>query len=397
MPADFQNVLEPGGGDQGRAWRGGVCRHGVGGDRGAVHQGGDLCQWKNQRLAAAIFKSLGQPARGVIRRCRRLDRVGGAALLVQDLQIGEGATDIDGDADGAGDETWRGFPGEVCEGLEQSGLARARSMAMARLEHVHRSRVKVATNLLWHSLRFEQPDPSDDHAKHLSRGAGRRQADARHAFSVRGSRTSRSLIGDTSGCSTMPSSRRSIRCWTCSCCITWPGPAQCANLPLDDQAGPGRPGLLGAGGAWGGLQVGSVHRYPNARATWRSATASIRADSPESRRLRWALKIRRPALSGYRARRAIWRTWLPWSSRSCWRRMRRWKTSTRCWTRRVRRASTWSQWGPADYGLSRGTRRMMFSDEIRPVEELVIGKCLSNTACRPRIEIRRGGAGETLS
>jgi 2-keto-3-deoxy-L-rhamnonate aldolase RhmA len=44
------------------------------------------------------------------------------------------------------------------------------------------------------------------------------------------------------------------------------------------------------------------------------------------------------------------------------------------------------QWGPADYGLSRGDARMMFSDDIRPVEEKVIAKCIEY-GVPPRIEI----------
>jgi 2-keto-3-deoxy-L-rhamnonate aldolase RhmA len=44
------------------------------------------------------------------------------------------------------------------------------------------------------------------------------------------------------------------------------------------------------------------------------------------------------------------------------------------------------QWGPADYGLSRGSPRMMFTDEIHPVEELVIAKCIEH-GVPPRIEI----------
>ena len=44
------------------------------------------------------------------------------------------------------------------------------------------------------------------------------------------------------------------------------------------------------------------------------------------------------------------------------------------------------QWGPADYGLSRGNLRMMFTDEIRPVEEMVIAKCIEY-GVPPRVEI----------
>lgn len=45
-----------------------------------------------------------------------------------------------------------------------------------------------------------------------------------------------------------------------------------------------------------------------------------------------------------------------------------------------------AQWGPADYGLSRGNPRMMYEDEIRPIEEMVIAKCIEYDV-PPRIEI----------
>jgi 2-keto-3-deoxy-L-rhamnonate aldolase RhmA len=45
-----------------------------------------------------------------------------------------------------------------------------------------------------------------------------------------------------------------------------------------------------------------------------------------------------------------------------------------------------AQWGPADYGLSRGNPRLMYEDEIRPIEEKVIAKCIEY-GVPPRIEI----------
>jgi len=44
------------------------------------------------------------------------------------------------------------------------------------------------------------------------------------------------------------------------------------------------------------------------------------------------------------------------------------------------------QWGPADYGLSLGDPKIMFTDAIRSVEELVITKCIEHGVA-PRIEI----------
>lgn len=45
-----------------------------------------------------------------------------------------------------------------------------------------------------------------------------------------------------------------------------------------------------------------------------------------------------------------------------------------------------TQWGPADFGLSRGDLGLMHRPEIRPFEELVIAKCIEHGVA-PRIEI----------
>jgi len=45
-----------------------------------------------------------------------------------------------------------------------------------------------------------------------------------------------------------------------------------------------------------------------------------------------------------------------------------------------------TQWGPADYGFSRGEPNMMNTPEIQPVEELVIRKCIE-CGIHPRTEI----------
>ena len=44
------------------------------------------------------------------------------------------------------------------------------------------------------------------------------------------------------------------------------------------------------------------------------------------------------------------------------------------------------QWGPADFGFSRGQPALMSTPQIRPFEELVIGKALEYEI-HPRIEI----------
>ena len=45
-----------------------------------------------------------------------------------------------------------------------------------------------------------------------------------------------------------------------------------------------------------------------------------------------------------------------------------------------------TQWGPADYGFSRGEPSLMNTPDILPPEELVIRKCLEY-GIHPRIEI----------
>ena len=45
-----------------------------------------------------------------------------------------------------------------------------------------------------------------------------------------------------------------------------------------------------------------------------------------------------------------------------------------------------TQWGPADFGFSRGEPKMMATPEIRPIEERVIRKSLEY-GIRPRVEI----------
>jgi len=55
-------------------------------------------------------------------------------------------------------------------------------------------------------------------------------------------------------------------------------------------------------------------------------------------------------------------------------------------TRAKEKGVDMAQWGPADFGLSRGDPRMMFNDEIRPFEEQVIAKCIEH-GVPPRIEL----------
>ena len=44
------------------------------------------------------------------------------------------------------------------------------------------------------------------------------------------------------------------------------------------------------------------------------------------------------------------------------------------------------QWGPADYSITRGRPNMMYEADFKPIEEMIIGKCL-DYGVAPRIEI----------
>jgi hypothetical protein len=75
-----------------------ALKHGVGRDRRAVHQRGNIAEAEVEPLTREP-QSGNQSLRGIVRRGRRLCGEGLACRLVEDFQIGESATYIDGDAD----------------------------------------------------------------------------------------------------------------------------------------------------------------------------------------------------------------------------------------------------------------------------------------------------------
>ena len=100
MAADLQHVLEAGGGEEDAAGEG-AFEDGVGGDGGAVEEEADVGEGEGEALRG--FGDAGEEAfRGVGGGGGGFPGVDGAGAGVEDLEVGEGATDVNGDADGFG-------------------------------------------------------------------------------------------------------------------------------------------------------------------------------------------------------------------------------------------------------------------------------------------------------
>ncbi len=97
---DLEHVLEAGGGEQHAAGEL-AFEHGVGGDGRAVQQQADIGQ-REAEAGRGLPHAGEKTLRRVGGRCRGLPRDDAATARIEDLQVGEGAADIDRDADGAG-------------------------------------------------------------------------------------------------------------------------------------------------------------------------------------------------------------------------------------------------------------------------------------------------------
>ncbi len=97
VAADLQHVLEAGSRDE-RDARQLAFEHGIGRDRRAVQDVADIIEREAVALAGGL-DAVDQRDRGVLRRGRQL--VGGhaAGARIEDLKVGEGAADVDADAD----------------------------------------------------------------------------------------------------------------------------------------------------------------------------------------------------------------------------------------------------------------------------------------------------------
>jgi len=159
--------------------------------------------------------------------------------------------------------------------------------------------------------------------------------------------------------------------------------AQCANLPLMiklDQEGQGFWAQAALGAGFKSVLFTDI-RTPDDIA---ECHRIIRADMPGVGGA-MGVKIRRPALSGYAPEgfledlaSVVFTIMLEKNAAV--------ENLEAVLTAAREKGVDMAQWGPADYGLSRGNPRMMFEDEIRPVEERVIAKCIEY-GVPPRIEI----------
>ena len=99
MAIDFKYILKTRRGEQNAAGELSF-QHCIGGDGGAVQQKPDIGQRETEAFRG--FLDARQKAdRRVFRRCRRFPCLRDTKPRIQDLQIGKGAADINGDTNGA--------------------------------------------------------------------------------------------------------------------------------------------------------------------------------------------------------------------------------------------------------------------------------------------------------
>ncbi|MGI9336425.1 MAG: aldolase/citrate lyase family protein [Gammaproteobacteria bacterium] len=158
---------------------------------------------------------------------------------------------------------------------------------------------------------------------------------------------------------------------------------QCGNLPLMikvDQASQTFWAQAGLGAGFKAVLFTDVRTARDVE----TCHASIREDTPEVGGL-MGVKLRRPPLSGYRSQsyledlQGIVFTIMIEKNVAV-------ENLDEILTVAKAKGVDMVQWGPADFGFSRGTPDLMHSDDIRPFEELVIKKSIEYGVA-PRIEI----------
>lgn len=159
--------------------------------------------------------------------------------------------------------------------------------------------------------------------------------------------------------------------------------AQCAKLPLMiklDQEGQGFWAQAAIGAGFKSILFTDIRRTEDIDA----CHAVIRADTPREGG-RMGVKIRRPALLSYAPddylsdlASLVFCIMIEKSEAV--------DNLDAILERAKQKGVDMAQWGPADYGLSKGNPKLMFEDSIRPAEEMVISKCLEHHIS-PRIEI----------
>lgn len=158
---------------------------------------------------------------------------------------------------------------------------------------------------------------------------------------------------------------------------------QCANLPLMiklDQEAQGFWAQAALGAGFKSVLFTDIRTPADVAACARV----VRADTPDARGL-MGLKLRRPALAGYEPK-----AYLDDLAAIVMLIMIE-KTAAVDDLAAVLIAArdkgvSMTQWGPADFSISRGDPGLMFTPEIRPFEELVIRKSIEH-GVPPRIEI----------
>lgn len=158
---------------------------------------------------------------------------------------------------------------------------------------------------------------------------------------------------------------------------------QCANLPLmikPDQASQAFWAQAALGAGFGAVLFTDIRRAEDVEACHRV----IRADSPDVGG-RMGVKLRRPALAGYDPegyeRNLASVVFLIMIEKSV-----AVDELDAVLAMAKAKGVDMTQWGPADFGFSRGEPGLMQRPEIRPFEELVIAKSIEH-GVPPRIEI----------
>ncbi len=158
---------------------------------------------------------------------------------------------------------------------------------------------------------------------------------------------------------------------------------QCANLPLmikPDQAGQEFWAQAALGAGFQAVLFTDIRSAADVEACHRA----IRADTPEGGG-RMGVKLRRPALAGYdpesyeqNLASVVFLIMIEKNVAVD-------EIDAILATAKAKGVDM-TQWGPADFGFSRGQASLMHTPEIRPFEELVIAKSIEH-GVPPRIEI----------
>ena len=159
--------------------------------------------------------------------------------------------------------------------------------------------------------------------------------------------------------------------------------AQCGNLPLmikPDQEGQGFWTQAAMGAGFKAVLFTDIRTPEDVDAGCRL----VAADTPDNDGL-MGVKLRRPALAGYDTK-AYLDDLNDFVVAIMIEKQVALDNIDAILARAQQRGVSLVQWGPADFGFSRGEPGLMGTPEIKPIERLVIQKCFEY-GLRPRIEI----------